>query len=334
MNRRCQAWASFFLVLLSIAAAQERREAPQTAPEDVQTRLAELKDEARDRTVPVKYYLPAGAAERGPMPLVVLSHGLGGTREVGAYLAEHWAAAGYVVVALQHPGSDDAVWRGRPAAERMEALRAATRNPQNAVDRAGDVSFVLDVLQEEHQRKQGIGALIDPERIAAAGHSFGAHTVLAIAGQRFGARGGQSRADPRVKAVVSMSSQAPRNDPAVAYAQVKVPILHLTGTEDRSAIDPTVKPEDRQAAYRGISAPDQYLIVFEGADHGVFSGVGAARWRGQRDAARDGVVHDLVQRASVLFLDAMLKQDADAQEKLRGGALKEMVGEAGTVEQK
>lgn len=310
----------------------------------VEVRRAELRDEKRDRIVPVKFYIPAAdgpgspcgpalEAGRAPMPLVLLSHGLGGTCEVAAYLGEYWAARGYVVCALQHPGSDDSVWRNVPAAQRMDALRAATRNPQNALDRPRDVSFVIDTLLAEHERGEGVGALIDPQRIAAAGHSFGAYTVMAVAGQRFGPRGA-SMGDPRVKAVISMSGQPPRNDPAVAYAGVKIPILHLTGTEDRSPINPDVTPEDRQAAFRGITAPDQVLIVFKGADHGVFSGVGAVAWRQKSDPKLDETIQSLVQRSTLLFLDAFLKGDAAAKAKLEAGALQEMVGPAGTVQRK
>jgi predicted dienelactone hydrolase len=65
-------------------------------------------DAKRDRYLPVRVYLPAN---RTPAPVVLFSHGLGGTRNGSRFLGEHWAARGYVVVFLQHPGSDDSVWR-------------------------------------------------------------------------------------------------------------------------------------------------------------------------------------------------------------------------------
>ena len=72
-------------------------------------------DAARGRTVPAKIYYPTDAA--GPFPVIVFSHGLGGTREAYEYLARQWAANGYVSVHLQHPGSDDIPWP-RPEAAR------------------------------------------------------------------------------------------------------------------------------------------------------------------------------------------------------------------------
>lgn len=309
----------------------------------VQTRLAELRDADRDRAIPVKFYVPVfkeqetpdgPATIRAPLPLVLLSHGLGGTREVGAYLGEYWARHGYVVCAIQHPGSDDSVWRGLPLRDRMEALRRAVANPQNAIDRPRDVAFVIDALLAEHERGEGVGAMIDPDRIAAAGHSFGAYTVLAVAGQRFGPRGA-SLGDGRVRAVIAMSPQPPRNDPELAYGQITIPILHLTGTHDTSPIDPDgMKPEDRQRPFQGIGAPDQYLIVFTDADHMVFSGAGRTARGQRRDEALDETVQSLVQKSTLLFLDAFLKGDPAAQQKLRGSALEEMVGDAGVVEKK
>ena len=56
---------------------------------------------------------------------MLFSHGLGGSREGSAFLGKHWAARGYVVVFLQHPGSDESVWKSKPFAERMPAMRQA-----------------------------------------------------------------------------------------------------------------------------------------------------------------------------------------------------------------
>ena len=63
-----------------------------------------VRDEARDRDIPLRVYLPA-ATEAAPA--ILFSHGLGGTREGCVYLGKHWSARGYVAVFLQHPGSDD-----------------------------------------------------------------------------------------------------------------------------------------------------------------------------------------------------------------------------------
>ena len=56
---------------------------------------------------PIRVYLPAAGT---PAPVVLFSHGLGGSREGNAFMGRHWAQRGYVAVFLQHPGSDDGVW--------------------------------------------------------------------------------------------------------------------------------------------------------------------------------------------------------------------------------
>ena len=60
----------------------------------------ELLDANRKRPVPVRLYLPQQASPNGPVPLVVFSHGLGGSRMGYSYLARHWADAG---MASLHP---------------------------------------------------------------------------------------------------------------------------------------------------------------------------------------------------------------------------------------
>ncbi|HYN04894.1 MAG TPA: dienelactone hydrolase, partial [Vicinamibacteria bacterium] len=52
-------------------------------------------DEGRERQIPLRVFLPL---ERSPAPVVLFSHGLGGSREGSAYLGTHWALRGYVAV--------------------------------------------------------------------------------------------------------------------------------------------------------------------------------------------------------------------------------------------
>jgi len=63
-------------------------------------------DAARSRDLPVKLYFPIEGA--GPFPVIIFSHGVGGSREAFTYLGETWASHGYVAVFLQHPGTDEA----------------------------------------------------------------------------------------------------------------------------------------------------------------------------------------------------------------------------------
>ncbi|HCO25889.1 MAG TPA: dienelactone hydrolase, partial [Gimesia maris] len=95
-----------------------------------------MRDKNRDRDIPLRIYLPA---QKQAAPVVLFSHGLGGSRTGCQYLGEHWSARGYVVVYMQHAGSDEAVWKQAPLLERLKAMNAAT-TVQNTVDRYQDVS--------------------------------------------------------------------------------------------------------------------------------------------------------------------------------------------------
>ena len=97
---------------------------------------------------------------------------------------------GYVSVHLQHHGSDDAVWRDaglRDAGVRngMRAMRKSAANPQNAINRPRDVSFAIDELERLNREASPWQHRLDLDHIGVAGHSFGAFTTLACAGQVF-----------------------------------------------------------------------------------------------------------------------------------------------------
>ena len=85
------------------------------------------------------------------------SHGLGGNREGSAFLGKHWAARGYIAVFLQHPGSDDSVWKDVPVAQRLAALKVAA-GFKDFLLRVQDVPAVLDhEPQRPHERQHEAG---------------------------------------------------------------------------------------------------------------------------------------------------------------------------------
>src|SRR3954467_12365816 len=92
---------------LEAASGTEYKAVPQ--PSTVEIVRFDWMDTNRNRKVPAKIYYPKGD---GPFPVIVFSHGLGGSREGYEYLGRHWASNGYVCVHLQHIGSDDSIWRG------------------------------------------------------------------------------------------------------------------------------------------------------------------------------------------------------------------------------
>lgn len=265
------------------------------------------RDPARDRTVPVLVRLPAAS---GPAPVVIVSHGLGGSRDGLAYLGEALAAAGYVAVHLQHAGSDTAIWRGMP--DRRDAMMQAAANPRAALDRLYDVAFALDELG----RHPVLADMVEPGQAAIAGHSFGAWTASHMLGQRLPLAGfGPPLPDLRLRAGVALSPIPPIGiAPAIAYAGVSAPMLHVTGTEDRGLQAPDWQA--RTVGYR-LSPGSAVLAVLDGANHASFAGEAeaGAYWN-------DPTFQPRAARLAVLFLDAVLRGSDEAREALvRGDGL-------------
>lgn len=298
-------------------------------------------DAARDgREVPVKAYLPVDA--QGPRPVIIFSHGLGGTREGYGYLGEFWASHGYVSVHLQHLGSDDAVWRDARLGQRMSAMRKAIKDVSNSLNRPLDVSFAIDRLEtlNDEEGSPWFGRL-DLERIGMAGHSYGAFTTMAIAGQAYIGRDGQSRnlADERVDAAIAMSAQAPRNKDHYdeSYTEILIPLFVMTGTHDDSVVSPTT-PADRRVAFDHTpgpaeGGPDVYLVTFTDGDHMIFSGR-PRRGFDPPAGGDDQAFQAHIRRSSLAFWDAYLTGDEASRQWLRGGGFEEELGDTGVFEVK
>jgi predicted dienelactone hydrolase len=308
--RRHSFIAAVLLFAASVVSAEPYK--GDAGPSKVTTRDEDWRDAARDRVVPVRIYLPADLAK--PAPVILVSHGLGGTRTAMAYAANHWCSHGYVVIALQHPGSDDGVWRnaGTPR-EKLEAMRDAA-NGANLILRCDDVRFALDHLESLSKDAGSLAGKVDLTKIGIAGHSFGAQTVQGVIGQRLGGPRLQMppKADARIKAAVAFSPGLSRGDPAWAFADVKVPCFHFTGTNDNVSLIRDMTLEQRRMSFDNIHAPGQRLITFEGGDHMVFSG----NTLPNTDTTKYAHFHDLISQSTTAFWDAELLGDAKAKARL------------------
>ncbi len=268
-------------------------------------------DPARGRALPVLLRLPAGT---GPAPAVVVSHGLGGSRDGLGYLGQALAEAGFLVVHVQHPGTDSAVWQG--ADNLATAMAAAALDVGQALARLQDGIFVLDELGRRAGLGGPLGGQVDLARLAMAGHSYGAWMVQHLLGQRLpGGERGLALPDARLKAGIALSPAPPRGlSPRFAFGRIETPLLHVTGTQDHGYIE-GVRAEDREIPFRGISGPPQVLAVLGGANHAAFADEPAAgpRWA-------DPTYHARTAAVAVMFLRAMLLGDAEAKQALLDGA--------------
>ncbi|MCV2401864.1 alpha/beta fold hydrolase [Marinomonas sp. C2222] len=108
-----------------------------------------------------------GTAKASSYPLVILSHGYRGSWRNLNWLATRLTQQGFIVAAIDHPGTTTfnqdpalaAQWWQRPT----------------------DLSRLLDWLLEQSY----VAPFIDTHNITAIGHSLGGWTVMALAGAKF-----------------------------------------------------------------------------------------------------------------------------------------------------
>ncbi len=225
------------------------------------------------------------AASPGKFPLIVLSHGTGGSALMMAWMGTVLAAHGYIAAAVNHPGNN--------ATEAYTAQGFSTWWL-----RARDLSVAIDRMLAD----PSFGSRIDARRIGAAGFSLGGYTMIEIAGgttdvaayrafckspradnicksppefpdlvEQFNKlsdtdpefqsalrHAGDSYRDPRLRAVFAM---APALGPAFTPAslgKIAIPVEIVAGASDQNV------PIDSSARYFAAHIPGARLVILPG----------------------------------------------------------------------
>ncbi|MCZ8087595.1 MAG: prolyl oligopeptidase family serine peptidase [Brevundimonas sp.] len=275
MTSRLALLAAVAAALTAALPAPGHALAPAVAPAPAQasatvTRLRLTIPDGDGPAIEGGVWLPVGAVPGARVPLVVISHGNGGSWTGHAATAEALARAGFMVAAISHTGDN---YR-----DQSRATEVAERPRQ--------LKRLIDYMLEA-----GAGGLqVDPERIGAFGFSSGGFTVLAAAGGRpdltrvidhcranpgfhdcrlVAAQGASATAydpewthDHRIRAVVAAA-------PALGYtfgreglADVDAPVQLWRPSRDRVLPHPFYA----QAVHDALPTPPEYHVV-EGADH-------------------------------------------------------------------
>jgi len=232
------------------------------------------------------------ATSDAPYPLVIYSHGSGSSRVLSLWLTEHLASHGYVVMAANHPGDDVS-----------NTVNNSSDFPLNYAQRPLDVLRQLD-LAADLNASGAFAGLIDVDRTAVIGHSFGGYTALSVGGaalntdqmrdicaangadnETFGevcflvpsiADIAEERGLETVPAgdwplttdprIQAVVGLAPWNGPILSFNDYAKPTLLIVGGADRV----TVPERDAFTMYRRITDAPAYLATLELADHYIF----------------------------------------------------------------
>ncbi|HOO50089.1 MAG TPA: hypothetical protein PLK94_02255 [Alphaproteobacteria bacterium] len=118
---------------------------PDTEPHQITLGRGEWIDTNRNnRKILYKTYRPLDAGN-GPFPVILWSHGLGGSREGAGFISRFIASHGYIVIHIQHHGTDSSLWEGKQG-HPWDVIRN-THIPRHAtLNRFKDVPFALDQL--------------------------------------------------------------------------------------------------------------------------------------------------------------------------------------------
>lgn len=247
-------------------------------PYKVLLKRGEFVDESRQnddgsvRAVPYKIYHPAEDESAGQkFPLIIWSHGFGGSRDGASFISRYVAAHGYIICHLTHHGTDSSLWEGK-GGHPWDILQKVHITRETTLNRFADVPFALDSLAGHE-----LVDMMDFDRIGMSGHSFGAMTTQVMAGQLFPDAEGNlmNLREPRFKAGIAYSPTTITHlsdaAPEELYGPIGIPLLHMTGTEDASPME-NYGYERRLLIHEHTGHPEKYLHVLEGGDHMIYNG--------------------------------------------------------------
>jgi dienelactone hydrolase len=238
---------------------------------------------------------------KGRYPLVVFSHGNGGSRNQNTFWCDYLASHGYIIVSADHTGNARyTIINGKPI------LFQPSERANSAKDRPIDVSFLLDqMIRWDKGADKRFAGRIDTDRAAITGMSFGSYTAHWASDQ-----------DPRFKAVIAMSGAPP------SHTNLTVPSLRMLGTEDRTlGVGGNAAIRDNHARHTGPS----FMLELKNGGHFSFTdmfkinkhfgdGVGEGKRRETNDPfefTSMETTYKIINSYSVAFLGYYLKGEKE-----------------------
>jgi pimeloyl-ACP methyl ester carboxylesterase len=205
------------------------------------------------------------------LPVIVFSHGFGLSLDGYAPLIDAWTAQGFAVIQPTHLDS-----------RTLNVTPDDPRYPEIWRIRVQDLTRVLDELDTLEAAVPGLAGRLDRDRIAVAGHSWGAQTASMLLGARvLDADGvaGEDLSDPRITAGVLLAVPGTGGADLTPFAAenfsfmspdftgMTTPALVVAGDKDQSFLS-VRGPEWFTDAYFLSPGPKSLLTLF-GAEHSL-----------------------------------------------------------------
>ncbi len=277
---------------------------------------------------PVSLYVPNLS---GPIPLLVISPGLGEDLNTYAYLAEHLASYGFGVAIIDHPGSD-----ATRQAEFLSGKIPQEIVPQEFINRPQSVSDTLDYLAAIP------GSQFLTNNVGIIGHSFGGYDTWALAGAAFQASNlanicknpeiiikpsvllqcdlmGATTPlpnlrDQRIQAGIAINPIGGAIFADSGFQAIEIPLLVLAGSQDFVA--PPLLEQFQPFAW--LSSAQKYLVLLNGGTH--LSTMGDLPPENSPNALPPfvvgqvpGIARNQLQAISVAFMETYIKKQASYQ---------------------
>jgi predicted dienelactone hydrolase len=281
------------------------------------------------RELPIKVHLPQGD---GPFPVVIVSHGAGGNWDTHAGQNQHLASHGYVVLALEHVGSNTERLR-RGGLRMMQTLMDMIVDREEVLGRPVDVSFAIDRAEEWNRSHPQLRGKLDVRHIGLMGHSFGAYTTMVVGGMRPAlkwlqpARGegdtlGPDLRDRRVSCGVALSPQGVAEPFFIeeSFRSLSMPLLGISGTLDGQQGDHPAIGRLRAFALWPEDEGKHRFVWLNNARHLDFTSASEQR-RLVAPTPTRADVQPLARVATLLFFEWHLKRDAGAGRMLTATGL-------------
>jgi dienelactone hydrolase len=232
--------------------------APTTA---TTTTILELISAEREHDLQIRISAPVTGVN---LPVILFAHGFGSSMHGYDPLVEYWSANGFVVI--QPTFADSKTLLGIPEATHQDATNAYLHNPKAKYiwrQRVTDLKLVLDQLNHIESHIPGLSGRLDSSRIAAVGHSFGAHTVGLLLGARVISPDGhleEDMSDKRVKAAVLLSAGGRGGDALSDFA--KTNFSYLDQTFDELQTPTLVVVGDKDNSPLTVLGPEWFTDIF------------------------------------------------------------------------